>query len=168
MHWGRMCVTECGVKWAIDRGRTQPCDAVYRGWSNVAESVVTIRTPFCGYNTIWTRWVKWRRFIVLLKLNWISLRKCPYDHWLTNKACMALLQWQTFLRVFTYKMAAKINWYRYGTKLRHCQPMYYRPLEDGIRRNLLIKTIGEWISPIMLMSPPLLPTTAISASANYP
>jgi len=25
---------------------------------------------------------------------------------------------------FTYKMAAKINWHRYGTKLRHCRPMY--------------------------------------------
>ena len=26
--------------------------------------------------------------------------------------------------VFTYKMAAKINWHRYRTKLRHCHPMY--------------------------------------------
>ena len=26
---------------------------------------------------------------------------------------------------FTYKMAAKINWHRYGTKLRHCHPVYY-------------------------------------------
>jgi len=25
---------------------------------------------------------------------------------------------------FTHKMAAKINWHRYGTKLRHCHPMY--------------------------------------------
>jgi len=25
---------------------------------------------------------------------------------------------------FTYKMAAKINWHRYGTKLRHWHPMY--------------------------------------------
>jgi len=25
---------------------------------------------------------------------------------------------------FTYKMAAKINWHRYGTKLRHRHPMY--------------------------------------------
>ena len=24
----------------------------------------------------------------------------------------------------TYKMAAVINWHRYGTKLRHCYPMY--------------------------------------------
>ena len=26
-------------------------------------------------------------------------------------------------RSFTYKMAAKINWRIYGTKLRHCHPM---------------------------------------------
>jgi len=25
-----------------------------------------------------------------------------------------------FSRVYTYKMAAKINWHRYGTELRHC------------------------------------------------
>jgi len=30
----------------------------------------------------------------------------------------------TYLRVVTYKMAAKINWHRYGTKLRHCHLMY--------------------------------------------
>ena len=27
---------------------------------------------------------------------------------------------------FTYKMAAKTSWHRYGTKLRHCQPVYSR------------------------------------------
>ena len=31
---------------------------------------------------------------------------------------------KTFLGVFTYKMAAKINWHRYGTKLRHCHRTY--------------------------------------------
>jgi len=31
-----------------------------------------------------------------------------------------ITQWQIFLGVFTYKMAAKINRHRYGTKLRHC------------------------------------------------
>jgi len=29
-----------------------------------------------------------------------------------------------FSWVFTYKMAAKINWHRHGTKLRHRHPMY--------------------------------------------
>jgi len=28
------------------------------------------------------------------------------------------------VRVFTYKMAAEINWHRYGTTLHHCHHMY--------------------------------------------
>ena len=63
---------------------------LYIGWSDVTESMVTKRSAFCGYNTIIRiiRWVKWRRFIVLFKWSLISysLRKCPYDHWLANKA----------------------------------------------------------------------------------
>jgi len=31
---------------------------------------------------------------------------------------------KNFLDFFAYKMAAKINWHRYGTKLRNCHPMY--------------------------------------------
>jgi len=55
------------------------------------------------------RWVKRRKFIALFKWNWnesVNLRKCPYDHLLTDKA---LSQWQTFLGVFSYKMAAKLS-----------------------------------------------------------
>jgi len=29
-----------------------------------------------------------------------------------------------FSEFLSYKMAAKFNWHRYGTKLRHCRPMY--------------------------------------------
>ena len=43
---------------------------------------------------------------------------------LPTKGIYVLSQWQTFLEDFTYKMAAKINWHRYGTTLRHCQPTY--------------------------------------------
>ena len=43
---------------------------------------------------------------------------------LTTKRIQALSQWQTFLAVLTYKMAAKINWHGYGTKLRQCHPVY--------------------------------------------
>jgi len=51
-----------------------------------------------------------------------SVRALKADHWLTNKACLSTVT--TFLGVFTYKMAAKISWHRYGTKLHHCRPMY--------------------------------------------
>jgi len=47
---------------------TSSCATQYIGWSDVTESVATIRSPFCGYNTTdIMRWVKWRRFIVLFK-----------------------------------------------------------------------------------------------------
>jgi len=72
-----------------------------------------------------------------------SLRKCPYDHWLTGKAHLSatavtnisqsfcLHRWRQkssgshkHLSVFAYKMAAEISWHRYGTKSRHCHPVY--------------------------------------------
>ena len=43
---------------------------------------------------------------------------------LPTKRIKALSPLQTFLTLFTYKMAEKINWHRYGTKSRHCHPMY--------------------------------------------
>ena len=55
------------------------------------------------------------------KIGPVSLRKCPYDHWLTNKAYLSAIRVTNISRQsFTHKMAAKINWHRYGTKLRHC------------------------------------------------
>ena len=42
---------------------------------------------------------------------------------LRTKRIRVLSQWQTFLRVCTYKTAAKINWHRYGTKVHHSYPM---------------------------------------------
>ena len=57
----------------------------------------------------------------------VILRKCPYDHWLTNKAYLSTITVRNISQSFTYKMAAKINWHRYGTKWRHCHPMYLAP-----------------------------------------
>jgi len=44
-----------------------------------------------------------------------------------------------FSEFFTYKMAAKINWRRYGTKLRRCQPMHAKV--DG-QRDKLVTVVG--------------------------
>jgi len=35
---------------------------------------------------------------------------------------------------FTHKIVAKTNWHRYGTKLRHCHPMYYSLRDPHIAR----------------------------------
>ena len=48
------------------------------------------------------RWVKWRRFIALFKLNWnIYFRKCPCDHWLTNKAYLSAIAVTNISQSFT-------------------------------------------------------------------
>jgi len=36
---------------------------------------------------------------------------------------------------FTHKMAAKTNWHRYGTKLRHCHRLY-KPTENVHKPNV--------------------------------
>ena len=38
---------------------------------------------------------------------------------------------------FTYKMAAKINWHGYGTKLRHCRPTYIRHVDGTVYKTEL-------------------------------
>jgi len=99
----------------------------YIRWNDVTESMVTIRPPFCGYNTIYCVEVNGE------DLSWysnktesVSLRKCTYYDWLTNnnKPCLSAITVANIYKSFTYKMVAKINWHRYGTKLRHCRPMY--------------------------------------------
>jgi len=47
-----------------------------------------------------------------------------------------------FLRVFTYKMAAEINWHRRGTKLRHCHAVY--------RRRVSVCPGDQYISRLLL------------------
>ena len=74
------------------------------------------------------------------KIESVSLRKCPYSHQLTNKAhCRAVTVYIIF-QSFTYKMAAKTSWHRYGTKLRHCHLMYigadFRFFFLGQKRNI--------------------------------
>ena len=42
----------------------------------------------------------------------------------TNKAYLSTIKVRHICKSFTYKMAAKLNWHRYGTKLRHRHPVY--------------------------------------------
>jgi len=54
----------------------------------------------------------------------VSLRKCPYDHGFANTAYLSAITVTNVSQSFTNKMAAKINWHRYGAKLCYCHPMY--------------------------------------------
>ena len=95
------------------------------GQSDITESMVTIRSPFCGCNTTSCTELKgkdWTCYSNRIKL--VSLRKCPYDHWFANKAYLSCTTVTDTSQNSTHKMAAKINWHRYGTKLSHCDIMY--------------------------------------------
>jgi len=43
---------------------------------------------------------------------------------LPTKAYVSTITVRNIYQSFAYKMAAKINSHRYGTNLRHCNPMY--------------------------------------------
>jgi len=58
-----------------------------------------------------------RRFVIQIKLN--QFKKCPYNHALSyqQSAYLSTITVTNISESFklTYKMAAKINWHRYGT-----------------------------------------------------
>jgi len=58
------------------------------------------------------------------KIPQLYLGKYPYYHRLTNKAYLSAIKVTNICQSSTYRMAAKINWHRYRTKLRHCHRMY--------------------------------------------
>jgi len=61
--------------------------------------------------------------IIQMTLNQLVYENVRVITDLPTQRILALSQRQTFLRVFIYKMTAKINWHRYltyGTQLRHC------------------------------------------------
>jgi len=57
------------------------------GWSDLTESMVTIRSPFCGYNSAYCVELKGEDlWSYSHKIESVSLRKCPYGYYLTNNA----------------------------------------------------------------------------------
>ena len=98
---------------------------LYIAWNVVTESMATMRSPFWGYNTTWCVELNGEYLSCYSnEIESVSLRKCPYDRWLANKAHLSAVTVTNISQNFTYNMAAKINWYRYGRKLRHCRRMY--------------------------------------------
>jgi len=107
------------------RGQRKHKVTQYIRWSDVTQSVVTTRSPFCGYST--TSCVELNGEDLSCYWNKIEstiLRKCPYHHWLANKAHVSAITVTDISKSFTYKMAAKINRHRCGTKLRNRHPIY--------------------------------------------
>jgi len=59
------------------------------------------------------------------KIETVTLRKYPYDHWLTNKAYLNAITVTSIFWTFACKMAVKTGWHIYRMKLRHYRPMYW-------------------------------------------
>jgi len=61
---------------------------------------------------------------------------------LPDKAYLSAVTVTNISRSFTHKMAAKINWHRYGTRLRHCYPDLHlslsQTMSDDAYRQLYI------------------------------
>ena len=103
--------------------------------------MVTMRSPFWGYNTTKVALNGEDLSCCSNKIESVSLRKCPHDHWLTNKAYLSAITVTNITQSFTYKMAEKIDWHRYETKLCHCHPvMKYSKLR-------LCWTSSGWAGP---------------------
>jgi len=75
--------------------------------------------------SLWSRYAGY--FVGMTRHNASSLMAKIYrviQIKLTNEAYLSAITMTNIYKSFTYKMAAKLNWHRYGTKLRHCHPMY--------------------------------------------
>ena len=53
-----------------------------------------------------------------------------------KRAYLSTITVTNIYQSFTYKMAAKINWHRYGTKLRHCHPVHSNRIRKMSRSEL--------------------------------
>jgi len=82
---------------------------VYTGWSNVMESMVATRSPFCGYNTI--QCVDLKDEDLLCYSNKIELESFFNVHRITDLPTKcnlsAISQWQIFLRVLPTRWRQK-------------------------------------------------------------
>jgi len=54
----------------------------------------------------------------------VSLRKCPRDRWLTNRAYLSAIPATNISQSFYLQDGGKDQLAQYSTKLRHCNPMY--------------------------------------------
>jgi len=103
---------------------TQQSSRIYSVYRARWRHRVMMRLAFCGYNTIQCVELNGEDLSCYSnKIESISLIKCPRDQWLTNETYLSAITVTNIYQSFTYKMTAKINWHRYGTKLRHCHPM---------------------------------------------
>jgi len=92
-----------------------------RSWHRKSRKSFRMADTYDGV-TLQSLWSRYDRHFVLNvedlscysnKTESVSLRMCPYDHRLTNKAHLSAITVTNVSRSLTDKMAAQINWHRY-------------------------------------------------------
>ena len=125
---------------------------IYTGWSDVTKYVVTIRSPFCGYNT--TQCIElngedlsccWN------KIESVSLRKCVHGHWLTNKAYLSAIAVTNITQSFTHKMAAKINWQQNYVIVTLCINIYTTNIISTFRKTNHVSSASDSFSQFLAL-----------------
>ena len=66
-----------------------------------------------------------------IKIESVSSRRCPYDHRFTIEAYLSVVTVTNISKSFYLQDGGKINWRRYGTKLRLCHSMYSTKRSTG-------------------------------------
>ena len=126
---------------------------IYIGRSDVAESVVTIRSPFCGYNTTLCVGLKGGDLSRYSnKTEPVSLRKCPYDHRLTSKSYLSTITVKTFIIILPTRWRQNqlaCIWNNYNVTVTLCihrvivKQFRSISMPAGFRRHLVGKTISN-------------------------
>ena len=74
--------------------------------------MVTIQSPFCGYNLAYCVELKGEDLSCYLNNIWsVGLWKCPYDHELANKVHFNDITVKIISESFTHKTAAEASWH---------------------------------------------------------
>ena len=66
-----------------------------------------------------------------IKIESVSSRRCLYDHRFTIEAYLSVVTVTNISKSFYLQDGGKINWRRYGTKLRLCHSMYSTERSTG-------------------------------------
>jgi len=74
---------------------------------------------------VWSYKAKICGDVIHIKLNQLVYANVHTIISFSNKACLSDATVTNIYGSFTHKMAAKTSWHRYGTKWRHCHPMYF-------------------------------------------
>ena len=108
------------------RGMTSGAPQAHTGRSDVTQSMFTMRSPFCEYNTVQFVELKGKDLSCYSnKIDSVGLRKWPYDHRLTKKMYLSDITVTNISPSFTHKMVAKNQLAQIWNEITSLSPCVY-------------------------------------------